>query len=151
MNTDGNQLAPVTVTTYYGPPDICSMTPAVFRAEILNPTRQSGAATLVEPDFRHVNATIDTAIDESNRNEVLRISFPTTAEDIKITSCPGWAHRPHQVFDDIKQVTTDAMGNVTQSKVQPYGEWILYACKALGHRRWDICVSTHFYIAMRHL
>ena len=111
----------------------------------MTPTRQSGDATLVEPDFGRVNTAIDTVIDESNQNKVLRVSFPTAAEDTKVTSYPGWAHRPSQVFDDIKQVTTDSMGNVTQVEVQPDGELVLYAYKALGHRRWDMCVANHFY------
>ena len=49
------------------------------------------------------------------------------------------------MFDAIKQITTDSVSNVTQIKVQPYGELVLYACKALGHGRWDMCVATHFY------
>ena len=100
----GVAAAPVTVTTYYGPPNIRAMTCDAFRRQIPTPTWQSGAGTLVEPNFRRVNATINTTINESNQNEVISIAFPTPAEDIKTTSCPGWAHRPSQVFDNITQV-----------------------------------------------
>ena len=121
------------------------MTPEEFRSDILEPCRQVGAATLVAPTFGRAVATLDTSYDESNRNQVLKLAFPTACEEIKVTSCPGWNHRPAQIFDNIKQVITDEHGNVTQSTVQNYGNHTLYCCRALGNDPWELCVASHFY------
>ena len=141
-----NPAAPVSVATYCGPPDITAIVCQEFVTEILTPTRQAGAVTLVGPDYGWVNAITDYAIAESDQDLVLGVSVPTTAEDIKTTSCPGWAHCPSQVFGNITQVYTDAMRNVTQITVQAYVEYTLFACRAMGHDIWDICVATWFLI-----
>ena len=121
------------------------MTRQELVTKIIAHTRHTGAASLIEPDFGRFNATINPTIDEVNRGLILEISFPTIAEDIKTTSCPGWAHRPSQVFDGIRQVHTDAMGNITHITVQAYGEWMFAGRRAMGHDTWEICVATHFF------
>ena len=102
----------VFVSTYDSPDDICAMTPEEFRDSIIEPCHQAGAETLVAPMFGHPTATLDTSDDESNRDLVLKLAFLTACEEIKVTSCPGWNHRPAQIFDNIKQVITDEHGNV---------------------------------------
>ena len=145
MHDDGGNGVLTSVLTYHGLDDIRAMTPREFRDEILDPFRQEGVATLVPPEFGRVNAAIDTAYDESNRNQVLKLSFPTACKEIKVTACPGWAHRPSQIFDNIKQVSKESVGNITQVTVQTYGNHILYACQALGNWPWNIFVASHFY------
>ena len=97
----------MSVSTYVGPEDICAMDTEEFHSEILDPCHQTGAATLVAPIFGRPTATLDTSVDEANRNVVLLLAFPAACEEIKVTSCPGWNHRPASIFENIKQVITD--------------------------------------------
>ena len=110
--TSSGTASLVSVSTYDGPDDICAMNPEEFRDSILKPCYQSRAATLVAPMFGRAVAILDTSDDESNCDLRLKLAFPTACEDIKVTSCPGWNHRPAQIFDNIKQVITDEHGNV---------------------------------------
>ena len=73
------------------------------------------------------------------------MAFPTACEEIKKTSCPGWNHRPAQIFDNIKRVIIDENGDVTQSTVQNYDNNILYVCRALGDQPWELFVASHMY------
>ena len=102
LNNDGANGVLVYVSTYHGLDDNCAMTAYELCDEVLDPCRKEGAATLVPPEFGRVDATIDTTYNESNRNQVLKLLFPTACEEIKVTACPGWAHRPSQIFNNIK-------------------------------------------------
>ena len=76
LHDDGGNGVLTSFSTYHGLDNIRAMTPRGFRDEILDPFRQEGTATLVPTEFGRVNATIDTAYDESNHNQVLKLSFP---------------------------------------------------------------------------
>ena len=47
----GGAVAPVAVTTYYGPADISGMTRQELVTKIITHTRHTGDASLIEPDF----------------------------------------------------------------------------------------------------
>ena len=79
----------VSVSTYDGPDDIFAMTPEQFCSDILEPSGQGGAATLVAPVFGCTFATLNTSCDKFNRNKVLNLAFPTAFEEIKKISWPG--------------------------------------------------------------
>ena len=114
----GDQVA----VTYYGPDELSTMTRKEFNTHVIVPTRQTRVATLVQFYFGWTNATVVTYVDIVNFDGVLEFSWLTIVGDIKTTYCPGWAHRPLQVFDSITQVHTDNLGNITISTVQVYAK-----------------------------
>ena len=89
LNNDGQNDALIFVSTYHGLDDIRAMASCVLCNKVLGPCRQEGAATLVTPEFGHVNTIIDTAYDQSNCNQALKLWFPTACEEIKVTACTG--------------------------------------------------------------
>ena len=65
------------ITSFVGPSDICTLTPAVFKTTILDPCRQTKLISLNPPAFNQAKADIDrTDLFEQTQEAVLGLSWP---------------------------------------------------------------------------
>jgi hypothetical protein len=107
--------------TFHGPDDLCTLSPAKVKEQLLDKTLQDGPVELMPTSFGLTTAqTSGTALCTEINQKILWLAFRTVCHTLFLELCPGYSTQPHAALDHICQVHMDREGNQVVSSIQFY-------------------------------
>ncbi len=132
--------------TFHGPDDLCTLSPAKVKEQLLDKTLQDGPVELMPASFGLTTArTSGTALRTEIDQKILRLAFCTVCHTLFLELCPGYSTQPHAALDHIHQVHMDREGNQVVSSVQSYFQQLMSAARPFTNQRdYPISVCAKF-------
>jgi hypothetical protein len=139
-------------STFLGATDLCTLSPADVKAQILNATLQDGPVELQPASFGLTNArTNGTALQMEIKSKILRLAFSTVCHTLFLELCPGYSNQPHAALDHIRQVHIDRKGNQVVSLVQSYFQQLMSTARLFTNQQdFPISVCAKFMEGLNH-
>jgi hypothetical protein len=131
----GNNVA-YNLMTFYGAADLCTLSPAKVKAQILDAMLQDGPVELQPTSFSLMHAcTTGEALRAEINSKILRLAFATVCNTLFLELCPGYSDHPHAALDHICQVHVNREGNQVASLVQSYFQQLMSAAQPFTNQR----------------
>ncbi len=128
--------------TFHGPKDLCTLSPAKVKEQLLDKTLQDGPVELMPASFGLTTArTSGTALRTKIDQKILRLAFRTVCHTLFLEFCPGYSTQPHAVLDHICQVHMEREGNQVVSSVQSYFQQLMSVARPFTNQR-DFLISV---------
>ncbi len=143
--TNSNNVA-YNLMTFHGAADLCTLSPADVKTQILDATLQDGPVEFQPASFGLTNARTDGKLLRAEINKkILRLAFCTVCHTLFLELCPGYSSQPHAALDHICQVHTDHEGNQVVSSVLSYFQQLMSAAQPFTNQRnFPISVCSKF-------
>jgi hypothetical protein len=139
--TNGNGNA-YNLMTFHGPNDLCILSPANVKEQLLDKTLQDKPVELMPASFGLRTArTNGEALRTEINQKILKLAFPTVCHILFLQLCPGYSTQPHAELNDICQVHVDKDGNQVVSSVQSYFQQLMSAARPFTNQR-DFPISV---------
>ncbi len=131
---NGNNVA-YNSMTFHGAADLCTLSPAKVKAQILDATLQDGPVELQPASFGLTHAcTTGEALRAKIDSKILCLAFTTVCNTF-LELCPGYSDQPHAALDHICQVHVDRKGNQVASSVQSYFQQLMSVARPFTNQR----------------
>ncbi len=128
--------------TFHGPNDLCMLSPAKVKEQLLDKMLQDGPVELMPTSFGLTTAqTSGTVLRTEIDQKILRLAFRTVCHTLFLELCPGYSTQPHAALDHIRQVHMDRQGNQVVSSVQSYFQQLMSAARPFTNQR-DFPISV---------
>jgi hypothetical protein len=125
-----------TLLMFNGPADLCTLTPAKVRAQILDLTLQHNPLDLLPPSFNIKTARTDsTALRININSKILCLTFATICNTLFMELCPGYSNQPPAALNHIHLVHVDVVGNQVFSTIQAYFQQLMSAAHPFSSQR----------------
>jgi hypothetical protein len=149
--TNGNNVA-YNLMTFHGATDLCTLSPANVKAQILNATLQDGPVELQPASFGLTNArTNGTALRMEIKSKILGLAFSTVCHTLYLELCPGYSNQLHAALDHIHKVHINREGNQVVSSVQSYFRQLMSAAGPFTNQQdFPISVCAKFMEGLDH-
>ncbi len=149
--TNGKNVA-YNLMTFHGAVDLCTLSPADVKAQILDATLQDGPVELQPASFGLTNArTNGTALRIEIKSKILRLAFSTVCHALFLELCPGYSNQPHAALDHIHQVHINRKGNQAVCLVQSYFQQLMSAARPFTNQQdFPISVCAKFMEGLGH-
>jgi hypothetical protein len=122
--------------TFHGPDDLCTLSPAKVKEQLLDKTLQDGPLELMLASFGLTTTrTIGTVLRTKINQMILQLAFCTVCHTFFLKLCPGYSTQPHATLDHICQVHMDREGNQVVSSVQSYFQQLMSAARPFTNQR----------------
>ncbi len=132
------------LTTFHGPDDLTTMSPAAFKTTILDNIDYPMPISLAAPAWNVNEANIDaveTRLDIERK--YLTLGLETMEKAVFEELCPGYTNKPHAAVESITQVVTDADGNKVTTPFHQYYKRIMQGSRSFAHQtEWPVSVSN---------
>ncbi len=127
-----------TLTTYTGPGDLRTLSPAEVQLNILELCMQDLPILLKASNFNLQSANTDCSeIGLEIEGKIRQLAWPEICASVFHKVCPGYSDKPHATLEHIWQTYKDVHGTVVTSPVFAYYHRIMNAIRPLAR----ICAS----------
>jgi hypothetical protein len=141
--TNGNGGA-YNLVSFLGINNLCTLTPPLVKANILDPCLQDGPVLLKASNFNLQNANTDsTDISLDIEQKILKLAWHQICTSIFAEICPGYSSQPHAALDHIKQSYVDGDGNMVSTPVCTYYQRMMNGMQPFaGEARFPVSVCN---------
>ena len=143
--TNGNGGA-YNLVSFLGINNLCTLTPPLVKANILDPCLQDGPVLLKASDFNLQNTNTDsTDISLDIEQKILKLAWHQICTSVFAEICPGYSSQPHAhaALDHIKQSYVDGDGNMVSTPVFAYHQRMMNGMRPFaGKARFPVSVCN---------
>ncbi len=141
--TNGNGRA-YNLVSFLGINDLRTLTPPLFKANILDPCLQDGPVLLKVSNFNLQNANTDlTDISLDIKQKILKLAWHQICTSVFTEIYPGYSSQPHAALDHIKQSYVDGDGNMVSTPVFTYYQRMMNGMRPFaGEARFPVSVCN---------